>query len=83
MESNIKGFLNQTSESQKIFQWDSIEKDYKIIRGNQRGFYVRDLYKEYPDETKEMLEDLYENENTNYSTKQILKEIVKINKIRK
>jgi len=81
MEANVKQFLKQSSESQLIFKWTGT--DYKFIKGNTNGYTIRHLIKEYPDETKELLIELYEDENTNYHTKQILKEIVKIHNIKK
>ncbi len=83
MEANVKMFLKQTSISQNIFQYDSETNDYMILRGNQRGFMIKDLLKEYKDETKEMLEELYYDENTNQHTKYIIKEIIKTNKLKR
>jgi hypothetical protein len=83
VEANIKSFLSMTSQSQLIFKWDSDINNYIVNRGNQKGYSIKQLLDMDYDSTKEMLIDLYYDENTNINTKQIIKEIIKINKIKK
>ena len=81
MESNIKQFLNMTSKSQLIFKWSG--DDYIFLKGQMYGLTVKQLLQEYPDETKEMIIELFYDENSNYHTKNICKEIVKLHNIKK
>lgn len=83
MEENYKGFFKQSSPPQYLFKYDSVRNDYVFLKGQLRFNYIGDLIPEYKDELIEFLEDLYDDENTTYHTKRILKDIVKIHKLKK
>ena len=75
MEENIQGFLKQTSETQKLLKWCSDEDDYIFLKGQLVGRFVGDLIIDYKDDIKELLQEVYEDERSNYHTKQMLKDI--------
>lgn len=77
-DANFKSFLYQSSQSQNIFKWCSIRNDYMYRKGARIGYFIGDLIVDHREEEKEFLEELYSNEETNYHTKKILKDIVKI-----
>lgn len=83
MFENYNGFLKQTSESQEIFRYESYENDYIFIKGLLEGQYIKNILIENRNELITFLENLYNDENTNVHTKNVLKDIVKINKIKK
>jgi hypothetical protein len=76
MFENYERFLN-ISPSQNIFRWDSIRNDYYLIKGVASGQFIKDLYSERPDETLEFLDAVYDNEQSNQHTKNIVIEIKK------
>lgn len=78
VEANYIQFLIQTSENQKLFRWCSEQNDYIILKGQLQGHLISDIVVDYRDEFKEFLEELYYDEETNYNTKQIIKEIIKM-----
>ena len=72
----INLFLQQTSESQRIFIWNG--DDYIFQKGTLAGYSIKELMNEYKDELKQYFIELYENESSNYHTKEILRDIKKL-----
>ena len=77
MEANFKMFLKQSSQPEGLFKWCSVRNDYMYIKGFKSGHFVGDLIREYGSDEKDALEELYQ-ETSNWHTKYILKDIVKI-----
>jgi hypothetical protein len=73
MDQNIKQFLKQTSESQKLFKWTG--RGYKITKGRFSGKLINDMYQEEPEFTIEFLDNILEDENCNYHTKLLIEEV--------
>ena len=76
IKTNIDNFLSQTSEHQHLFRFDSRRQDYLILKGNLTGKWINDLCKDYLDETLEMLDNIYTDENSNSHTRMVIDEII-------
>ena len=76
MNKRIEMFLKATSPDQKIFKYDSEKDEYQFLKGNIAGKYVSELLPQFREELKELLQNIFDDEESNYNTKQIILQIV-------
>lgn len=72
---NIKQFLKQSSQSEGLFIYD--KRGYRYAKGHLCGVYIVDVIVDYKYETKEFLEELYD-ETEFYHTRMVIKDILKL-----
>lgn len=73
MEPNIHNFLEQTSETQRLFKYCSKTDDYQFLKGPLMGHLISECIIMYKDEIKELLQETYDSDESNYHTKLICK----------
>ena len=83
-EANIKGFMQQASENQKLFYID-INGDYRFNKGNYKDELIKSFLDgdEKEEQLKDLLYDVFTDERCTYATKLVIKDIIKMYKIKK
>ena len=83
-EANIKGFMQQSSMNQNFFYID-VDGHYRFNKGNFKGELIKSYLDgdDKEDQLKDLFMDLYTDERTTYTTKLVIKEIIKFYKIKK
>ena len=77
--NNITGFLKETSVSQGFLKYNADTNEYVFNTGNASGQSVVKLLTEYKDEISDLFSETYDHEESNYHTKQLIKDVAKRN----
>lgn len=83
MNSNWKGFYQQTSERQFFFTLS--KEGFRFNKGHFKGYLLKDLYEVNAEQLKDYLEELYRDDRTSAHTRMVIVEIMEeiFNKRRK